>query len=115
MRHLALAAVLALPCSNAQAAEPPRLQLTIRDHQFQPSELHVPSGQAFVIEVHNDDPTAEEFESGPLGVEKVVAGGRQLPVRVRALDPGRYDFIGEYHADTAHGTLIADPPGTTEK
>ncbi len=115
MRAALLVLALTASASGAWADEPPRLQITISGHVFQPAELHVPAGRAFVIDVHNDDPTAEEFESGPLGVEKVIAGGRQLPVRVRALEPGQYAFMGEYHADTAHGVLIADPASTAEK
>lgn len=29
-------------------------------------------------------------------------------VRLRALDPGRYPFMGEYHADTAMGVVVAE-------
>jgi hypothetical protein len=93
----------------ARAEEPRRLQVTIRDHRFQPAELHVPANTAFVVDVQNDDATAEEFESAELGVEKVIAGGRHLPVRIRAMPPGRYPFMGEYHSDTAQGVVIVDP------
>ncbi len=51
---------------------------------------------------------AEEFESTALKVEKVIAGERKGTVRLRPLDPGRYPFIGEYHADTAQGTIIVE-------
>jgi hypothetical protein len=107
MRWLVLT-VLLLPAA-ARAEEPLRLQVTIRDHRFQPAELHVPTNAPFIIDVQNDDPTAEEFESAELGVEKVIAGGRHLPVRIRAMPPGRYSFMGEYHSDTAQGVVIVDP------
>ncbi len=100
--------VLAVYPAAVWAQEAVRLQLTIRNHRFDPAELHIPSNRPAVIDVRNEDDTAEEFESTALGVEKVIAGGRQSPVRLRSLEPGRYAFIGEYHADTAAGTIIAD-------
>lgn len=90
-------------------ADDARVQLVIKDHRFTPAEVHIPANQAAVIEVRNDDATAEEFESTALGVEKVIAGGRSLPVRIRAMAPGSYPFVGEYHADTAKGVVIVDP------
>lgn len=107
MRWLILMALL-VPFT-ARADGPPRLQVTIHNHRFQPAELHVPANTAFIVEVQNDDPTAEEFESAELGVEKVIAGGRHLPVRIRAMPPGFYPFMGEYHSDTAQGVMVVDP------
>jgi hypothetical protein len=107
MRWL-LPVVLLAPMA-VRAEEPPRLQVSIRDHRFQPAELHVPADTAFVVDVQNDDATAEEFESSALGVEKVIAGGRHLPVRIRAMPPGRYGFMGEYHIDTAQGVVVVEP------
>ena len=86
-----------------------RLELFLRDHRFEPAELHVPANTAFGITVKNEDPTAEEFESGAMGVEKVIPGGRSLQIRVRPLAPGRYEFEGEYHNATAKGVIIVDP------
>jgi Cupredoxin-like domain len=94
--------------SPVMADEPPTLGITIKDHRYQPSELKVPAGKAFVLRIENLDATPEEFESSKLKIEKVIAGGAEGRVRVRPLDPGRYDFIGEYHADTARGVLVAE-------
>ncbi|MFL5238394.1 MAG: cupredoxin domain-containing protein, partial [Rhizomicrobium sp.] len=54
------------------------------------------------------DGAAEEFDSAALKVEKVVPGHESGSVRLRPLAPGRYPFMGEYHADTARGVVIAD-------
>jgi hypothetical protein len=61
-----------------------------------------------VINLRNDDPTAEEFDSTALTIEKVIAGGRSGVIRLRPLEPGRYPFVGEYHAETAQGVVIVD-------
>ena len=90
------------------AADATTVQVSIRDHRFVPHEIRVPANHPLVIEVRNEDNTAEEFESEALRVEKVIPGKGQGTVRVGALAPGRYPFVGEYHEDTAQGVLIAE-------
>lgn len=110
MRKLFLAAapMVALMSATTWAQEAHRVQIIIKNHQFQPAELRVPANRPIIIDVHNQDTTAEEFESKDLGVEKVIAAGRQAPIRIKPLAPGRYTFIGEYHTDTAHGVIVAE-------
>jgi plastocyanin len=81
--------------------------LTIKDHRIEPAELEVPAGKAFTLNVTNQDATAEEFESNDLDIEKVIAGGQSAAIKVDALDPGRYEFYGEYHEDSAKGAVVA--------
>ena len=94
--------------SAAGAAEPAPVELTLKDHRFTPSEVRVPAGQPFQITVHNQDDAAEELDSGPLKVEKVVPPGGSATVRVRPLKPGRYEFVGEYNEKTAKGAVVAE-------
>ena len=84
------------------------LEVTIKDHRFTPSEIHVPAGKPSMLTIRNEDSTPEEFDSAALKVEKVVTGGRSASVRLRPLGAGRYPFVGEYHADTAHGVVISE-------
>jgi plastocyanin len=81
--------------------------ITIRDHRFEPAEINVPAGKRILLTVINADPLSEEFDSTALKVEKVIAGKSEGVVRFGPLAPGRYDFIGEYHEDTAKGQVIA--------
>jgi plastocyanin len=113
MMHFLRAAPLCLGLAligiaPAHAADTPPIDLTVKDHKFDPAEIHVKAGQPVVINMHNQDPTAEEFDSDSLGVEKVIAGGRSGVVRLHPLEPGKYPFIGEYHSDTAKGVVIAE-------
>ena len=105
---LALMTVLGI-ASPARAEDMLQLEITIRDHRFEPAELTAPADTRFNIMVTNADDSAEEFESATMKVEKVVAGGRRTLVRVLPLPPGRYPFIGEYHQDTANGILVVPP------
>ena len=104
---LALAAAPIL-AGAARAEDAPALQLVLQDHHFSPAELRVPANQPLQIQVLNKDESAEEFESSELKIEKVIPGGKSGIVRIRALPPGTYKFVGEYHEDIAKGVLIAE-------
>jgi hypothetical protein len=101
----ALAAGLIFP-TLAQGGAP--LPVMLRDHRFSPAEIHVKANAPAQILLTNADSTAEEFDSSSLHVEKVVAGGSKGIVRLAPLPPGRYPFMGEYHADTAQGVVVAE-------
>jgi hypothetical protein len=107
-RALAAAAVLgSLPlCPTSALAQ--EFNLVIRDHKFEPAEIRVPAGKRVSIYVSNEDATPEEFDSTALKVEKVIPGKSKGLVRIGPLDPGRYEFIGEFHADSAKGVVIAE-------
>jgi len=87
---------------------PLEFALTLKDHRWEPAELHVPSGKKFQIKVQNLDATAEEFDSAPLKAEKIITGNGESIIRVHALAPGKYSFAGEYHPDTAQGVVVAE-------
>jgi hypothetical protein len=91
-------------CGN----QSPGIPVTLKDHRFTPMEIHVPANQPVLITLSNQDGVAEEFDSTSLKVEKVVPGHEAGSVRIRPLAPGRYPFMGEYHADTARGVVIAE-------
>jgi heme/copper-type cytochrome/quinol oxidase subunit 2 len=105
---LLIALALAPAGASVAADEPAPIAVTIKDHRFAPSEIHIPANKPARLEITNQDPTAEEFDSPALQIEKVIAGGRKVPVRLRPLAPGRYPFMGEYHQDTAQGVIIAE-------
>jgi Cupredoxin-like domain len=109
MRASILFARAALAAANviARAEEMYSTTITIRHHRFEPSEIHMPAGRRILLTVVNADPLSEEFDSTALKIEKVIAGRSEGSVRLQPVDPGRYPFIGEYHADTARGVLIA--------
>lgn len=104
---LSSAAALALcGASLADAQQATTVQVTLKDHRFVPAELAAPANKPVIIEVSNQDPTPAEFESKTLRVEKVVAGGGKIDVRIRALPPGRYRFFDDYHENTTEGFLV---------
>lgn len=105
---LCLGAAAWVPAPAGAAEEPYAFTITIRDHRFDPAEIRVPANRRLLITVVNEDEMSEEFESAGLKAEKVIAAKSQGTVRVGRLDPGRYAFIGEYHAETAKGVIIAE-------
>ena len=102
---LALLCGLLATAAAAQAAD--AVTLTIKNHQFMPSQVSVPAGERFRIEVENQDATPAEFESADLRVEKIVVPGGKIVVMVGPLKPGNYKFFDDYHPDTATGTMTA--------
>ena len=104
----AFASALLLQGAPARAEDAQVFNLTIKDHKFDPVELHVPAGKPIILVVKNADETAEEFESSALKVEKIIAGGQQGTVRLRPLAAGSYAFVGEFHQDTASGKIITE-------
>jgi plastocyanin len=104
----AFAASLLLASASVRAEDARVITITIKDHKFDPSELHVPAGKPIVLVVQNADATAEEFDSSALKVEKIIAGGQKGTLRLRPLAAGSYPFQGEFHSDTANGKVIAE-------
>ncbi len=105
---LVLAACIFAPVVPARAAADAELTIEIKDHKFTPSEIKVPASTPITLTVKNLDASAEEFESHPLGIEKIIAGNSNATIRLKPLDKGTYKFVGEYHEDTAKGSLIAE-------
>ncbi len=82
--------------------------LIVKNHRFEPNEIKVPAGQKIKLIVHNQDATAEEFESYELNREKIIAGGAKATLHIGPLSPGRYPFFGEFNKNTAQGAVIAE-------
>ena len=90
------------------AQEAVTLQIAIKNHRFQPSELKAPANRPITLAVRNLDPTPEEFESRTLRVEKIVAGNSEITIQLRPLSPGRYRFYGDFNQATAQGAITAE-------
>ena len=82
------------------------INLVIKDHHFVPNILEVPAGVRIKINVHNQDDTVEEFESVDLKREKIIPGNTQVKIVLAPLEPGEYQFFGDFHQETAQGVLI---------
>jgi heme/copper-type cytochrome/quinol oxidase subunit 2 len=106
MRVALVGAALAVAVDGTAFAAGP-IPVTLKDHKFTPAQINVPADQPIVIHLTNQDAMAEEFDSTALKVEKVVAGNSEGDVHIRALSPGKYPFMGEYHSATAQGVVIA--------
>ncbi len=106
------ASIKFLACALLIAAAPAladtTIAVTLKNHKFSPSVIKVKANQPSMIILSNDDDTADEFDSTSLKVEKVVPGHQKGNVRIRALAPGKYPFMGEYHAATAQGIVVAE-------
>lgn len=98
--------IMALALGTAAAED--EIRIVIKDHQFSPSDVKVKANTKIKLIVSNEDATAEEFESFSLNREKIVRPGQSATIFLPPLKPGRYDFFGEFHPDTAKGQVIAE-------
>ena len=107
-KNCGVLAILLLLSTPAAAEETVTLQLSLKGQKFEPSEIKAPAGKTITLKIKNEDSTPEEFESSSLRVEKVVAGNGEITVRIKPQKPGRHEFFGEYHQETARGVLIVE-------
>ncbi len=91
------------PQVSAQTAT---VEISIKNHRFQPTTITAPANQPIVIRIKNLDPTPMEFESVSLRVEKVVPGNGEATINIRALAPGSYKFFDDFNKDTGNGVLV---------
>ncbi|CAM3730860.1 cupredoxin domain-containing protein [Polaromonas hydrogenivorans] len=109
MKRLLSIALLSFAATTAFAAVD-EFTLTIKDHAFEPKEITLPAGKKIKLLVVNKDATPAEFESKPLGREKVIAGNSTGTINIGPLKPGRYPFVEEYHENdaAAQGTIVVN-------
>jgi len=100
-------ATLALASAGARAQDN-TVAMILKDHKFAPAEIHLKANTPTTVTLANEDDQSEEFDSTSLKIEKVVAGHSTGTMRWRPLRPGRYPFMGEFHAGTALGVVIAE-------
>ena len=102
----ALTVLMLVAAGQPALAQEQSFRLTIKDHKFEPTELEIPANTKVTLQVKNEDPTAEEFESSTLHREKVVPAGKEVSIFVGPLKPGRYEFIGDFNRATARGAIV---------
>jgi Cupredoxin-like domain len=110
-RRVALAAVLALVLGIAapvMAADPAEFPLVIEKNRFEPDVIKVKAGAPFVLVITNKDKGPEELDMAQPRIEKVIPGGKTVRLKMPALKPGKYPFVGEYHSETAKATIVAE-------
>ena len=100
---------MALALAGAARAEDlTTYAITLKNHRFTPTEIHVPTGKPFFVLVTNADNAADEFEMLLPAVEKVITPGEQGKVRIRPLGPGRFPFFGESDPDSEQGVIVSE-------
>ena len=91
---------------SAQAQEVVTIDISIKNHRFQPAEIRARADVPIRLQIKNLDATPAEFESAALRVEKVIAGNSDGVINLSSLKPGRYEFFDDFNKATAHGALI---------
>jgi plastocyanin len=102
---LGCAVMAMLAIVSVRADDVVTLSLEIKDHRFDPAELHAPPGKPITLRVRNAGSAASEIESNEMHFEKVIAAGAEATIRVRPLKPGRYSFFDDFHRQS-QGFLV---------
>jgi plastocyanin len=110
-RYVTLVAMLAVALGTAAAAvaaDPADIPIVIEKNRFQPDVIKVKAGAPFVLVITNKDKGPEELDMAQPRIEKVIPGGKTVRLKMPALKPGKYPFVGEYHSETAKATIVAE-------
>lgn len=92
--------------SHSLCAAVAEYHLQIKNHLFFPASITVPVGQKVKLIIHNQDDTPEEFDSFSLNREKVIFANSTATIFIGPLQPGEYSFFGEYHPNSAQGSVL---------
>lgn len=112
MNKRILMACIALPfltgAAAVQAEDEEVRSILIEDHYFTPEVVKVPAHKRIKLRVANRDAGPEEFDSKALKVEKIIPPRATVEILIGPLAPGKYSFMGEFHASTARGEVVAE-------
>ena len=106
MAVLLIGSALILCGEDVRAQERATIAIAVKDHRFEPAEIHALANRPLAITVKNLDAAPIEFESVSLRVEKVIASGGVGTVNIRPLAPGRYEFFDDFHPNTRGALTI---------
>lgn len=104
MRRAPLLVLLLLSLSASAAL--PETIIEIRNNLFIPQTVVIPANKKVKLIFINHDATPEEIDSFDLNREKVIFGNSRGSIFVGPLPQGTYEFFGEYHPNTAVGTVV---------
>ena len=105
---LALMAVVSVALAVRPAtAQEAKVEMSLKDHKFEPAEIKAPANKPIVVKVKNLMAENMEFESEVLKVEVVVKANAEGLVKIKPQKPGRYTFFNDFHQETT-GTLVIE-------
>lgn len=107
-RLAGLALFATLHASSVRADDLATYQIVLKDHKFTPSEIHVPTGKPFIIEVSNEGDAADEFEMIIPSIEKTLMPGQRARLRMRPLGVGIFSFVGESDPNDEKGSFVSE-------
>lgn len=107
MKKLGIFALTLVGLSQLAMATTDSYEISVSNHRFEPAEVTIPANTKVKLVVHNMDSSPEEFESHSLRREKIIGPNQSGVINIGPLPPGEYEFVGEFHEDTARGRIVA--------
>jgi hypothetical protein len=97
---LPLALLLPSPAlADAAGDEPSPYYITMKNREFTPLELVVPTDQNLKIIVKNEDPSPIEFKSVVLDRHKIIPPGAEATITFFPLLRGTYNYYDNFNRD----------------
>jgi len=94
---------------RSAASEPQVVKVVAQRFQFTPNEIELKSGQPVVLEITSLD-FIHGFNIPALGIRTNLLPGPPTRVAIKALAPGRYDFLCDNFCGSGHeemnGTIV---------
>lgn len=94
-----------LAIAPAAQAEDATLNLTIKNHKFDPIAPTIPANTRIKVTLQNLDATTAEFMSDEFKGGKVATGGQTVTFFIGPLKPGSYEIHDEYAEDASKTKL----------
>ncbi len=82
------------------------VNLVLENHLFYPSVVVIPADTKVKLIIENKDATPEEFDSFSLNREKVLFANSKTTIYIGPLEPGEYEFFGEFNPSIAVGKVV---------
>lgn len=112
MKFFSACILLLILATSANAKDDPttvkEIEINLLNHKFEPDIIRIDNQQKIRLTIFNKDNTIEEFDSADLKREKIIPAGGHIHIMLAPLKPGRYEFMGEFHHETAKGVIIVD-------
>ena len=94
-------------------AKRPEYVLELKNHLFYPEKIIIPVNKKVKLIIYNRDDSVEEFDSFDLNREKVIFPKQKAVIFIGPLPAGEYNFFGEFHPNSAQGTVVIKRSGGT--
>ena len=87
--------------------------ITIKEQQFKPAGITIPTGAKVKLTIDNQDEVPVEFESAEISREAIVPPHKKATIFIGPLEQGSYRFLNDFNHHM-EGTILVKPVAAKE-